>query len=376
MNLLFVFADNPNAISGSSEFRCKIPWRAVNLHTSHHADIAPFVNHDMVRAKTEAADAILFERNYFGENLDLLKELRERYPQKAFIATFDDGYPYCTPDMDIYRFWIQRSISMTDGSTRQTGYDPVKQFKEAIPLFDAVFVPNHELVRDFQATTPAYFVNSFLETEPFLKAQRTREADGKIVIGVGAGASHYRSFLKSGVLEALNRILREYKQVEFWIRGAPVIIEEVRRRLPADKVIWQIKGIKAGMWEEVLVNFDIGLAILDPGGKFDARRSPIKIFEHMLARVPVIASKSPTYKDYSPYGLFCENQIEWYRAFKQVIEHYAEHSAAYVQKAYDFACSIDIKYHVQEEYIERIEKILAEKNPLPAALNNGEQAAA
>jgi hypothetical protein len=357
------YGDTGLTIAGSSDFRINTPWRAINLYTRHRAYMLPFDRQyfGQIREKAAWADAIILERKYFAEYMDLIKELRREYPTKALIATFDDGYPYATPDMNLYEFWVGRMCRTGDGRTVRLNYDPLKHFRETLPYFDAVFLPNRELVRDFEALAPCYFVNNFLEIEPYLQAKRVREDDGKLVIGVGAGASHYRSFLKSGVLESLQVILNQYEHVEFWLRAAPKIVEEARRRLNPKKLVWQMKGIFPDEWTLLLPNFDIGLAVLDPHGRFDARRSPIKIFEHMLAKVPVIASKSPTYNDYYEYGLFCENQVEWTRAFRQVIENYPAHRAAYVDKAFAFASGMGIKDHVQEEYIDRIQAILDAK---------------
>jgi hypothetical protein len=363
MNILMAYGDNGLSIAGSSDFRINTPWKAINLHTKHQAYMVPFDPEyfGVIREKAEWADAFIIERKYFAEFADLILELRERYPTKAMIATFDDGYPYATPDMNLYEFWVENSYTTRDGVKHHLPFNAMKMFKETLAYFDAAFLPNHELVKDYEALLPCHFVNNFLEIEPYITAKRLREEDGKIVIGVGAGASHYRSFLKSGVLEALQKILNDYEHVELWIRAYPKIVDEARRRLNPKKVVWQMRGILAEEWPNLLPNFDIGLAVLDSHGKFDARRSPIKIFEHMLAKVPVIASKSPTYSDYYEYGLFCENQVEWTRAFRQVIENYPAHRAAYVPKAYEFATSIGINDRVQEEYIERIQSILDAK---------------
>jgi tetratricopeptide (TPR) repeat protein len=363
MNIILGYGDLPGTVSGSSDYRIHIPFEGINTYTVHRAEEYS-LNYDLQKIieRSEWADAFIIERNLFGDVFNVVKWLKERYPSKAFITTFDDGYHHVTRDVPIYDFWVDRHVKDLEGKTVTLEYDPLKQFLECLPYFDEAFVANRKLVEDYSPYTKTIYVPSYQRTAPFLRAKRVR-TDDEILIGWGAGESHHRSISRSAVLEALRRIMREYPHVHFFLRAGKRIQEETKIKLEGlmDRVVMREKAFVGDDWPQHLVNLDIGLAVLSSHSKFDARRSWLKISEYMLTKVPFVAAKSPTYMDYYDYGLFAETEEEWYQALKTIVEDRQAYKERYLDKAFKFACSMDIKHHVDQDYIGRIEAILNAK---------------
>lgn len=143
----------------------------------------------------------------------------------------------------------------------------------------------------------------------------------KIVIGYAGGASHYDDLHKTGVYDALVKIMHEYKNVHVVTAG--MFFDEY---LP--KARYKFIAGKEGLdnWYKIYneLNFDIAIAPLEDTD-FTNCKSNIKWQEYSLMGIPTIASNNGPYKEsikHASTGYLVENTMDdWYKAFKLMIEN-------------------------------------------------------
>lgn len=143
----------------------------------------------------------------------------------------------------------------------------------------------------------------------------------RIVIGYAGGSSHYNDLHKSNAIDALQKIMHEYKNV--YVESAGIKLDKY---LP--KARYKFLGGTSGVqnWLDFYstFKFDIGLApILDT--PFNICKSNIKWQEYSLMGIPTIASKVGPYAEsikHASTGYLVENTMDgWYNAYKLLIEN-------------------------------------------------------
>lgn len=140
----------------------------------------------------------------------------------------------------------------------------------------------------------------------------------KVIIGWMGGASHYKDFHETGLLEALERILHEHKNAEVHVCGMAV-----DKYLPKKRLITH-EPRRGLQWLDLYkqLNFDIGLAPL-LGREFDKSKSNIKWQEYAMMGACFVGSGVGPYRMVrnAMTGYTVANEQEaWYRTMKRLIE--------------------------------------------------------
>lgn len=143
----------------------------------------------------------------------------------------------------------------------------------------------------------------------------------KIVIGYAGGASHYGDLHKTGMIDALAKVMHEHKNV--YVKSAGMFIDKYLPKARYEFVSGQ-KDKEGWFKFYTELNFDIGLAPLEDT-PFTRSKSNIKWQEYSLKSIPTIASNIGPYKDtinHGSDGYLVENTYEsWYKALKLLVEN-------------------------------------------------------
>ena len=139
----------------------------------------------------------------------------------------------------------------------------------------------------------------------------------RLTVGWAGGTSHQRDFEYAAPM--LSRFLRRNPAADFHFIGADY------RPLPAWKVpqdrarhtTW-----KPDVWDYYAgIDFDIGVAPLDPAGKFNLCKSQIKCLEMGALGIPVVASDCEAYRWYVEHGVtgfLVRRDHEWERYLRDL----------------------------------------------------------
>ncbi|MFN3308062.1 MAG: hypothetical protein ACK44E_02540 [Anaerolineales bacterium] len=356
MKVVFVYADSQEEWN-SSEWRCAIPYRAINRTGRHQAFLIStedFASHQPQADEVcQEADLLVIERNLFGPVLSAIQYWKAR--DKVVLADFDDAYHLMHPSNLNYSFWSQ-------GVRRDNGQKveplPLTQFKWGLRLVHAATTPSQRLAEDWRAYTEMLYVPNYLDLSLYQNAQ-PQEHDG-IIIGWGGSVSHYQSFVDSGVIPALQRLCRARPQVRVMICGADVRIVQ-QLNLPEGQIL-HAPWVPHNRWATVLSQFDIGIAPL--AGEYDHRRSWIKVLEYMLMRIPWVASEGPPYKEFRSYGWLVQNTAQaWQRVLFDVVDHWEDYKREAAGEAYLVALGKSIDENIfltLKQYAAVYEKVLGQ----------------
>lgn len=143
----------------------------------------------------------------------------------------------------------------------------------------------------------------------------------KIVIGYAGGASHYGDLHKTGLYDALNKIMHEYKNV--YVKSVGMFFDKY---LPKARYEFVPGERGADAWYKLYskLDFDIAFAPIEDT-PFTQCKSNIKWQEYSLMGIPTIASNVGPYKDtikHGTDGYLVENSYDdWYKALKLFVEN-------------------------------------------------------
>lgn len=140
----------------------------------------------------------------------------------------------------------------------------------------------------------------------------------KLVIGFFGGAQHYIDFEETGVAQALQRIMHEYKHVHVTSVGVPIETYLPKARYHLRDVVYGRKFVTDLF---PTMQFDIGIA---PQRQtiFADGKSNIKWQEYTRMGAAFVGSNVGCYKGLKPgTGLLVNNTEEdWYKALKTLVE--------------------------------------------------------
>lgn len=342
MKILFAYADQPGEWN-CSEHRCMVPSRAINRLPGHFADVV-FIG-DLVSElpsaliKAENADIIIYQRNVLYRAL--IDAEKWRCKGKTVLVDLDDGYHVMPASIASYDFWINGNVHV-EGKKKQMQISPLIQLEHACKWMDGVTTPSKMIQLDWQNkyASRTYFVNNYLEEDNYRKARVPRPIHKDyLTIGWGGSHTHVESFMESGVVAALRRVL-EKKDVKLIIAGGNLPLVH-KMQLPESKVIKSI-WVPYKEWPRTMATFDIGIAPL--AGQYDRRRSWLKAAEYSITGIPWIATDADPYQALGNFGTLVRNKTAaWEEALINVIDNYQEYickAEANVESALDMI-SID-----------------------------------
>lgn len=343
MNILYLYADRPKEWN-CSEWRCRIPTDAFN-RTKEHAARMVFIA-DWAAGKHNAdcawADTIILQRECFAEELALVCHWRGQ--GKRVYIDLDDAYEIMPPSVPAHQFWragmgyqiIQKKganvaaiWSRTDdeGHTyrkpTKLPFEPLEHWKMGMKLCDGITTPSLVIQQDMLPYGPSYLVPNYPSVKHYTEAEPMLEKSEILNIGWAGGGSHWDSFVGSGVLTALERVVNEREHVQACIIGPQDVFMKMRGVKKKIYIPW-------GPYAEYpskLKCLDIGLAPLC--GQYDRRRSWLKGLEYSLIGIPWLAT------DYQvrpqPYDFFGREHMvvnsskNWERAILDIIDHYEDY---------------------------------------------------
>lgn len=290
------------------------------------------------------ADIIIVQRNLFGPTLAAIQHWKAR--DRVVIADFDDAYDLIPPSINSHDFWhfgIIKEYGAKEERPERIDPTPITQFRWGLRLVHAATVPSKRLADDWSAYTPIHYIPNYIDLDKYTSTM-PRPHEG-IHIGWGGSASHFDSFHKNGILDALKHICKSRPQVTLLIHGSN---KQIYDRLPVPQRQKKlIPWVPHSEWPTNLARYDIGLAPLN--GPYDDRRSWIKVLEYLVMKIPWVASESPAYHELRPYGWLVDNSTAaWERVLLDMIDHLEDYRAEAAREAYLFGISQSIDGNIDK----------------------------
>ena len=313
-------------------------------------------HHPEVQRQLGWADVIVFQRNVIAQAIWDTQDYW-RALGKIVLVDLDDGYSCIPASNPAFPHWHLNTPGLDP--------HPVEALEKGLKHADALISPNKAILKDWEHVVDGFYWPNYpslldyaglpmkqigspdvsfkypsgkevakLEDgeRPELIAEVRKGTHGKTIIGWGGSISHVDSFMYSGVIPALARLLEERDDVLFKFCGNESRLNFLLEELPEDKLIRQ-DGVVPKDWPSVLPTFDIGIAPMDMRpveGKteseineysYDERRSYLKIVEYLCAGIPFVATDCLPYRELGQYGKLVKNTEEaWYEALKARVD--------------------------------------------------------
>jgi glycosyltransferase involved in cell wall biosynthesis len=346
-----VGADQPQELN-CTNFNIIRPAEAINKTEGNHAvviGIDQFTqNNEETQKLIMGADAIVVERNFFGDTLTTMEWCRVR--NKTLIAIFDDGYQVMEKRNVAYPFWRHGEVTVSDENGKpKRSYmipPPMTQFIWGLKKVKGIQVPSQTLADDWSKYNKTYHIPNYIVAHKYENVKPLYPHKDSIIIGWGGSMSHLESFTESGILKALKQVTHKYNNVKVMISGDKRVFDEVD--LSVNKKIFQ-PYVPEEQFLSLMKTFDIALAPLIT--EFDRRRSHIKVLEYMALKMPWICSDFPTYQHLKKYGISTENTAEaWEEKLCYMIDNLEERRAYAEGEPFEFA--------MEQSYDKNIQKTL------------------
>ena len=325
MKILYLFADQQSEWN-ASEWRCAIPYRAINKSSGHEAkmlDVGSWiVGTPEAKEKSWWADVIVVQRLFLGQALVAMEFWKAR--DKIIIGDVDDAYDLMPRHVPTYRFWQEGLSRVTINGKemlKKMEFTPVEQLIWGAKLCHAVATPSKILTRDWSKYIgdKAIYVPNYTELNHYLLRHRPMPNPNLTIIGWGGSLSHYDSFKHSGVVPALIKLLNKKPNVVLCLAGGVRQISTLFiRDVNPDQILVK-EWVPYAQWPSILADFQIGLIPLY--GPYDQRRSPIRPLEYAAMGIPWIGSKSKVYDEFESLGTQVDNTEDaWYKAILEMVE--------------------------------------------------------
>lgn len=325
MNITYVHSDRAWEWN-SAEYRCALFARALNNHRKNSAkliDIQKFAElSPEAEYACEDAELIVLQRGAMPESWNAVRHWRER--GKVVIADIDDGYPQITAEHPAYAFWHRGEVPVQTPQGLQIQKLPrpaIHDMADGLKMVSGLTSPSRLILSDWKQLVGVRgsYIPNYLPPKIY-NVPRTRYPadDGNVWVAWGGSAGHLISFIDSGIVEAIARVISKRKHARFVMCGADVRIIDRMPLKHHQKIHFNWR--KHQDWPKLLANFDVGIIPLS--GEFDARRSTLKPLEYSMMGVPWVASKSPAYEGLEDFGTFVDNTPEaWADALIEMIDN-------------------------------------------------------
>lgn len=183
-----------------------------------------------------------------------------------------------------------------------------------LALSDLVTVSTEPLVEVVKRYNRNVVVLPNCVHEDMLKIVRPRRE--RVTVGWSGGTSHLRDFRYAAPL--ISRFLARNPQVDFHFVGANYSLMDEWKAPQGRHTAWQ-----PDVWDYYAgVDFDIGIAPLDPASKFAVGKSNLKALEMGALGIPVIASDSEPYRWYVQHGVtgfLVKYEHEWAKYLRDLV---------------------------------------------------------
>jgi glycosyltransferase involved in cell wall biosynthesis len=185
-----------------------------------------------------------------------------------------------------------------------------------ISISDLVTVSTEPLVEVVEKYNPNVAVLPNCVHEKLLELPRPPRRDDRVVVGWSGGTSHLRDFRY--VAPMISRFLVRNPGVDFHFVGADYSPIEEWKAPPGRHTPWT-----PDLWDFYRgVDFDIGLAPLDPAGAFNRCKSFLRALEYAARGIPVVASDCEAYSGFVEHGVtgfLVRYDHEWSRYLRDLV---------------------------------------------------------
>lgn len=303
MNIVYCYAD-PLTHWNSSQHRCVHMAKAVNSlsgYKAHLISVDEFTydryHSEIDRKAVENADVLVLQYKLFGRALERIEYWKSK--GKIIVAEFDDAFHLIPNDNPNAEFW-KGTIKYGD-----TIIPTLTSFHQCLKACHGYTTPSKLLTQDFLNVNPnGHVLPNWLDWDKFKDVTPLKEYPGRVVIGWGGSATHYNSWRKSGVVEALEQVCKDDPRVLVMICGSPRVFG-LLKNIPDEQkefAAW----VNYYEWVKRLACFEIGLAPLH--GAYDRRRSWIKMLEYGATVIQGIATNYPPYQEMGAFmGYLIDN---------------------------------------------------------------------
>lgn len=302
-------------------WRIHRPLQELKKHVDWQIDEAPsfivgldkhmkkeeFTNEEMEKAFKKLCEYDIVFASYHPDptSYTMLKVARDKAGTQ-FVMDCDDDMFAINPDNPFWMkmtdekvYWMQRMIADNDWITTPS------------PVLARKFKDRRDKSLNRPMVIPNYLPESYKHPE--------FDNGDTIVIGYMGGSSHYADLHDSGALDAIQKIMHEYKNVRF--KSVGMILDKY---LPKQRV--DFDGGKRGQafFDEIFPKLKMDIAVgplLD--NVFNHGKSNIKWQEMTRAGAVFVASDVGPYSslaDSKTALLVDNNQESWYNALKQLVE--------------------------------------------------------
>lgn len=170
---------------------------------------------------------------------------------------------------------------------------------------------------------PIYVAPNYIDPRVYRYDPDKVPTDDKIVIMYQGSSTHYSDLMKTGVLEAIRRLMSKYDNLEFNVAGC--LIDEIKNYVPDDRIEF-ISGRAdhsdwVKLWQEIRA--DIGIAPLT-NTRFNCSKSSIKYYEYSLRKIPGVYSWVDPYLQVvkeNETGFLAKDEEEWYEKLSWLVEN-------------------------------------------------------
>lgn len=316
MNILYVWSDIP-AEYNSSWHRCHAPGHALR----RAGERVEFVHNlecerkePEAAAKVDRADLIIFQRNVFGASLGCIMDWVSS--GKRVVIDLDDAYEFMdgATGSPTWKLW-RLGLAEHDGKQYQFIPTALEQLRIGVSLTERVSSPSPVICEDWSKRAAAYYVPNYIDLRVYQRRPVLHKEPGAVYIGWGGSLGHMRAWQESGVVQALERIAREYKQVRYVVTGENAL---KRARIAPSRVI-ELPWRSYAQYPDFLSMLDIGLIPL--AGEYDARRSCLKSLEYTAMGLPWVGSDVEPNRELVTGALVENTSGGWYRALKLYIDN-------------------------------------------------------
>jgi hypothetical protein len=295
------------------ELRKHVDWQIDEQATfipgiEKYKDSREFTAEELDRAAEKLGEYDIIWSIYFTNPTfyTLLRVVQEKYGTK-FIMDVDDDLFAIKQDNPIWLKLTHENVYHMQCMVRDVDYITTTTDKFARTL------------REKRKDKPADSVMVVPNLIPDDYKHDPIDNNGQIIIGYFGGSSHIHDIDRSGMVEAVEKIMHENKNVRFVACGMPI-----EKYLPKGRYSYH-EGMPGTDWVDKVfpsLNFDIAVAPLEPSIFADGK-SNIKWLESTRMGAVFVGTNTGPYKTLRNgfnAVLVANSKSEWYKALKELVE--------------------------------------------------------
>lgn len=343
MIVTYIFANIP-ADQIRIQVRCRNMADAINRTGNHRAyllDMTSFAKNTPLAQKVcGESDLLVIYRYLYGPVLTATQYWKAR--DKKVIVDFDQSVDHLNPSNPAGLFWYEgfpfEGLDLDEESIIDP--PPIEQFKWGLAMVDAATVPSLRLADDWSHYTSIHKVMDYINTHHYPAAHQTH--GDEIWIGTGSRVES-ESLEDSGLLTAMESICLNHPRVKFVLSGMDKI---EAAKIDEDQLMF-FAPENFEDWVNILLTLDIGLMPIQ--GDYDRRLGSYDLLEFMIAKIPWIASKEPTFHNIFQYGQWVANTPEeWEKVILDTVDQLEAHQQKAVGEPFLFALNQDISVNISK----------------------------